>query len=863
MTVMKMQRISCRITAFLFLLMVALAAQGAAQCVTATGGGSFVNTAFASQTGTFTVTLDATPSLSHMNSVVALSHGAGTTYTAFASLVAFNGTGGVILARDGASYAGPTPAIPYSGGNTYHFRLVVNVPAHTYSIFVTPPGGSELTIGSGFHFRIEQNTVTSLNNLGVFVGATSGTLQVCNFAIAGILPKDFSVSVAPTSQSTPAGGTTNYTVTASPSNGFTGDVALSATGLPSGISASFSPNPATITSGPASSTLTLSVASSVAANTYSFNIVGMNGSTSHSTPASVTVTPLTMPSFSLVVTPPSQTVTAGTSASYTVTATSQNHFSGDVTFSPVTGLLSGESASFTPASIAVPTDGSGSSTLTISTSPSTSGSSSFTVTGNSSTLSAHASAMLTVNGNAHVFNVRTACGAAGNGTTNDAGAINRCIAMASAASGGGIVEFPSGTYASSSIHMMSNVTLQLDAGATIRGSGTMDAAEPNPFSSFQDFGHSHFHDALIWGEHLNNVGFTGTGTIDGGGRLVTGNPSSGQGDKAISLRECNNVTVTGITIRNGGHFGILVNGIVGMTVDNVHIMEANQRDGFNLINSQHVTVTNSVIQGSDDSMCLKSDFALGRKVLNTDIVISHDAILSTGNNATQFGSETCGSYSDIHFDHLTITAAGKAGIGITSNDGAVIDGVTYDTITMSGTTVPIWIKTGARGSCGGPPPPVGIIRNISIANVTAVHSRSSRGEFTNTISGRVGVPIENVTITNVNLTVPGGHSASDVNINPPETNNWQPSGQGTKPSYGWWMRHVRGISFQNSSVHFDTNDGRPAIIAVDGQSITFDGFTYQRGTGSPYDFGFNGVNGFHLNNVQPPPRVNNVNSTPF
>jgi polygalacturonase len=473
--------------------------------------------------------------------------------------------------------------------------------------------------------------------------------------------------------------------------------------------------------------------------------------------------------------------------------------------------------------------------------------------------------MLTVNGTSgNVLNVITDCGASGNGTTNDAGAINRCIARASALSGGGTVEFPSShTFASSSIHMMSNVTLQLDAGATIRGAGNMDPAETNPFSAFQDFGHSHFHDALIWGEHLTNIGFTGTGTIDGGGRLATASLGTGQGDKAISLRECMNVTVTGITIRNGGHFGILVNGIVGMTVDNVHIMEANQRDGFNLISSQHVRVTNSVIQGSDDSMCLKSDFALGRDILSTDIVISHDAILSTGNNATQFGSETCGSYSDIHFDNLTITAAGKAGIGITSNDGAVIDGVTYDTITMSGTTVPIWIKTGARGSCGGPPPPVGIIRNISISNVSAVHSRSPRGEFTNTISGRVGVPIQNVTLTNVNLTVPGGHPASDATINPPETNNWQPSGQGTKPSYGWWMRHVSGISFQNCSVKFDTNDDRPAIIAVDGQNVSFNGFSYQRGSGSPYDFGFNGVNGFHLAGVTPTPRVNNVNSTPF
>src|SRR5713101_3504901 len=139
-----MQRVlPCRTIVLCLLIVAVLAAQGAAQCVTATGGGGFVNSPFTAQTGTFTATFDATPSLSHMNSVVALSHGAGTTYTAFANLVAFNGTQGVILARDGAAYSAVTN-VPYAGGQTFHFRLVVNVTAHTYSIFVTPPGGSEL-----------------------------------------------------------------------------------------------------------------------------------------------------------------------------------------------------------------------------------------------------------------------------------------------------------------------------------------------------------------------------------------------------------------------------------------------------------------------------------------------------------------------------------------------------------------------------------------------------------------------------------------------------------------------------------------------------------------------------------------------
>src|SRR6266496_3639445 len=150
-----------------------------------------------------------------------------------------------------------------------------------------------------------------------------------------------------------------------------------------------------------------------------------------------------------------------------------------------------------------------------------------------------------------MFNVKD-FGAAGNGSTNDTAAINRAITAASAASGGGIVEFPSGTYKSSNtIHMKSHVTLQLDSGSTIMGaSGTgYDSPESNPNDKFQDFGHSHFHDAMIWGDRLTDIGFVGSGTIDGGGHLITGNPDDGQADKIISLTRCQNLELSGITLR--------------------------------------------------------------------------------------------------------------------------------------------------------------------------------------------------------------------------------------------------------------------------------------------------------------------------
>jgi hypothetical protein len=164
-------------------------------CATATSGGSWQNRSFANQTGTFTAEFDATPSASPSNSVVGLSQGAQTAYTGIAATVRFNPDGN-IDARNGGAFAAAS-TIPYSANFTYHFRLVVNVPAHTYSIFVTPEGGSEQTVGANFAFRTEQSTVTSLNNWATFVNSSSpGSTTVC----------DFTISAGPTCVTAAAGG---------------------------------------------------------------------------------------------------------------------------------------------------------------------------------------------------------------------------------------------------------------------------------------------------------------------------------------------------------------------------------------------------------------------------------------------------------------------------------------------------------------------------------------------------------------------------------------------------------------------------------------------------------------------------------
>ena len=124
----------------------------------------------------------------------------------------------------------------------------------------------------------------------------------------------------------------------------------------------------------------------------------------------------------------------------------------------------------------------------------------------------------------NMFDVRK-YGAVADGKTIDSPAINKAI-EAAAAVGGGTVYFPAGVYASYSIRLKSNIVLYLEQGATLLGANTSltgttsgyDPAEPNdPWESYQDYGHNHWHNSLIWGEGINNFAIVGTGLIWGKG----------------------------------------------------------------------------------------------------------------------------------------------------------------------------------------------------------------------------------------------------------------------------------------------------------------------------------------------------------
>ena len=150
-----------------------------AQCVLSSN--TWQSQPIPTQTGTFTYSVDATPLGSTVDQVIGLSPGIAATWSDIAVGVRFNSSG-YIDVRNGSDY-GPN-TIPYTANKSIHFRIVVNIPVHTYSVYVTVPGQPEVQIASNYAFRSEQSVVSHLADFSyTYSSASSAPTGICNFAL--------------------------------------------------------------------------------------------------------------------------------------------------------------------------------------------------------------------------------------------------------------------------------------------------------------------------------------------------------------------------------------------------------------------------------------------------------------------------------------------------------------------------------------------------------------------------------------------------------------------------------------------------------------------------------------------------------
>lgn len=449
-------------------------------------------------------------------------------------------------------------------------------------------------------------------------------------------------------------------------------------------------------------------------------------------------------------------------------------------------------------------------------------------------------------------------GAKGDSTTLDNAAINRAIDTAAAA-GGGTVRFPAGTYLSTSIHLKSNICLYIDQGATILAAAasegvSFDPPEENPTAAnYQDFGHTHFHNSLIWGEGLENISILGPGLIWGKGLTSSDKPKAGQGNKSICLKLCRNVTLRDVSILHGGHFGILATGVDNFTIDNMKF--DTNRDGIDVDCCRNVRISNcSVNSPFDDGICLKSSFGLGFARATENVTITNCQVSGYdegsfldgtfkrekryGKNKDagptgriKFGTESNGGFKNVTISNCLFDYC--RGLALETVDGGLLEDVTITNITMRDiVNAPIFLRLGARLRGPKESTVTGQLRRVILSDFVIYNADPKYGCI---ISGVPGHAIEDVKLTDIKIYYQGGGTKEQAALQPTEEENKYPEPLmfGDLPSYGFFVRHVKGLEMRDVDVRYAKDDARPAFVIDDVKGAEFIHVKAQHAEGAP------------------------------
>lgn len=345
-----------------------------------------------------------------------------------------------------------------------------------------------------------------------------------------------------------------------------------------------------------------------------------------------------------------------------------------------------------------------------------------------------------------VFNVKD-FGATGDGKTLDMAAIKKAI-TASAANGGGTVLFPPGVYVTGTFDLLSNVTLDLEAGAVIEGSKNLDDYAPiGAYGLGRIYGVNYSGESpkvgLIVARDVKNIAIVGRGAIDGNGDLFFDlsvrhvsadfdarytrqgqdfmNPKygadygpvevkpEGRPGTMIILMNAKNVLLRDVTLRNSPDWTLHLESDEDVVVNGIHIennMLLPNNDGIDCMGSRNVHVSDCDIETGDD------DFAF---VASENVNVTNCSLKSRSAGIrledTRYGTFT---NLTIHSNRgLLVCDRGDGNTAHVQFSDIIIE-TTLITGHWWGKAEPIYIVTNA--GTGGK----GSVRDVHFSNITAV-----------------------------------------------------------------------------------------------------------------------------------------------
>ena len=509
------------------------------------------------------------------------------------------------------------------------------------------------------------------------------------------------------------------------------------------------------------------------------------------------------------------------------------------------------------------------------------------------------------------YNVKN-FGAKGDGSHIDSPAINAAIEAASE-KGGGTVYFPAGIYQSYSIHLKNNISLYLDHGAVLKAAVPTDSMhydlpEENPSDDYQDFGHSHWKNSLIWGIGLHDITIEGFGLIDGSEGITRGQAKQNghpAANKAIALKECRNVTIRDISMLKCGHFAMLLTGVDNLTIDNVRC--DTNRDAFDIDCCANVRVSNCQVNTlNDDAIVLKCSYGLGyaKATENVTITNCHVSGYDPGTmldgtfqktitaapdrdgptGRIKMGTESNGGFKNITISNCTFDHC--RGLALETVDGAIIEDITIDNIAMRDIcNSPIYVRLGNRAR-GPKELPFSVIRRVKLSNIVV---KDADCRYASMIFGLEGHMIEDITLSNIHIQYRGGLTMEDVRLQRgansfftrtnsaangmPDTRRNrsqavdekkerdpydvpqmehgypEPSSHGILPAYGLFISHARGVTIDNVTLETINEDKRPPIVLMDVEDIKLSNMKVDKADEVPYIV-MKGVKNAELENFQ-------------
>jgi polygalacturonase len=437
----------------------------------------------------------------------------------------------------------------------------------------------------------------------------------------------------------------------------------------------------------------------------------------------------------------------------------------------------------------------------------------------------------------NVFDV-TKFGAVSDGMTMNTKTIQR--AVQACAEKGGTVFFPAGQYLTGSIVLESNVEIYVERGATILGSTNLaDYKEFVPkLKSYNDLFLRH---SLFYAEGKENISIRGEGTIDGQGaafKVTTTTKPDRYRNRPYVIRfvECKNITIENVTLQKSAMWMQQYLACENLIVRGIRVFNHSNKnnDMIDIDGCKNVVMADCIGDTDDDAITLKST-----SPSVTENVTITNCIVSSHCNAIKTGTESTGGFRNVSISNIIVKPSqadsvitgkrnGISGITLATVDGGILDGITISNIRIDGPEVPMFLRLGNRArkhTENAPTPSVGTFRNVSISDVIATNVGSTGCS----ISGIPNHFVENVSLSNIRIEFAGGGTAVDAtkSMQGNEAEYPEATGWGTLPSYGFYVRHVKGISFNNIELKYRAKDVRPALDVDDVEEMNVNGFRAQ------------------------------------